>query len=463
MTVRLPSRYEDLDPEFRGRLKPNISLLTSVQQAFASMEISGGIRFLPVFGQSGSGKTSAALEIGTHLPELYVEQLPREAIEDTSKLYHILDQMLQRAKLRRLVAVVDQYEEVAAQRTAIPSAFVEALSLLDRNRERRDQILFIWLTTSRDFQVDLTSATARNNRILVRGNFEIEAIEKASWPGIIQEMFRFHNQERTLAGYGVLEMDLVEIIDQVPTLGAAIEETGKRLARYAAVLHNLSDYLVVMLWPVTDGHRITRVRQFTDPRQGYRLDWDAWYRQLNQDDRASLPLREYNRARLYFDIRLVPIAAADIKPLCYNLDDDSTEPGKSYLERFMNTHFFSIVSGNWLPDSYAPLRERESKRANDARDWYATVTKQPTALGRRLSICLKALGLNALPEQMIKSPYGKVRADILILNRSHVPPSKVIVELKAFSPENTMPSSIASAILTTLRRHAQFAGFLPRQ
>ena len=82
MTLRLPSRYEDLDTAFRGRLKPNQSLISIVKRAFASMEISGGIRFLPVFGQSGSGKTSAALEIGTHLPELYVEQLPREAVED---------------------------------------------------------------------------------------------------------------------------------------------------------------------------------------------------------------------------------------------------------------------------------------------------------------------------------------------------------------------------------------------
>lgn len=94
MTIRLPSRYEDLDTAFRGRLKPNQSLLASVKRAFTSMEISGGIRFLPVFGQSGSGKTSAALEIGTHLPELYVEQLPREAIEDTSNLYPVLDPIL---------------------------------------------------------------------------------------------------------------------------------------------------------------------------------------------------------------------------------------------------------------------------------------------------------------------------------------------------------------------------------
>lgn len=217
-----------------------------------------------------------------------------------------------------------------------------------------------------------------------------------------------------------------------------------------------------MLWPVTDGLRISRIQQFTDPRQGYKLDWNAWYRQLNTDDQTGLPLREYNRARLYFDIRLVPVAAADIHPLCRNLDDDSVVPGRSYLDRLKSTHFFSIVSGNWSPETYAPLRERESKRADEARKWYQTVTQQPTALGKRLSKCLSELGLSSDYEQTISSPHSKVRADILI-DRAPIAPSKVIVELKAFSPENTMPSTIASSVLTTLKRHAQFAGFLPRQ
>ena len=462
MTLRLPSRYEDLDTAFRGRLKPNQSLLAMVKRAFASMEINGGIRFLPVFGPSGSGKTSAALEIGTHLPELCVGQLPREAIEDASLLRPTLDGMLKRAKGRRLVAVVDQYEEVAAQRTAIPSAFVESLSLLDRDRTRSDQILFIWLTTSREFQASLAGATTRNKRILTDADFEIASVERKEWPGIIQETFQFHNQEKTLSDYEILEMDLVEASDDSTTLGSAIEDIGSKLANYATTLHDLSTYLVVMLWPVTDGLRITRIQQFTDPRQGYKLDWSAWYRQLNADDQASLPLREYNRARLYFDMRLVPVASADIHPLCRDLDDDTFVPGKSYLERFKNTHFFSIVSGKWVSETYAPLRERESKRAEEARNWYATVTQQPSALGKRLAKCLRELGLLAGHEQVIASPHGKVRADVLI-DRSPTTPPNVIVELKAFSPENTMPSTIASSVLTTLRRHSQFAGFLPRQ
>ena len=217
-----------------------------------------------------------------------------------------------------------------------------------------------------------------------------------------------------------------------------------------------------MLWPVTDGLRISRVQQFTDPRQGYKLDWNAWYRQLNSDDQQQLPVREYNRARLYFDMPLVPVAAADLFPLCRELDNNSFELGRSYLERFEKTHFFSIVSGKWNPDSFAPLRERESQRANEARDWYATVTSQPTQLGRRIAKCLEKLGLSATHEQTVSSRHGKVRADVLI-DRAPVSPPSVLVEMKAFSPENTMPSTICQAVATTLKRHAQFAGFLQRQ
>ncbi|MEG8222552.1 hypothetical protein OSJ57_18285 [Sphingomonas sp. HH69] len=152
MTISLPSRYEDLDTAFRGRLKPNQPLLEAVKTAFAAMEISGGIRFLPVFGRSGSGKSSATLEIGTHLPELHVEALPREAVENTTALGAALDKMWKRAGTKKLVAVIDQYEEVAAQRTNVPSAFVESLSLLDRSVLKPPPTLFIWLTTDREFQ-----------------------------------------------------------------------------------------------------------------------------------------------------------------------------------------------------------------------------------------------------------------------------------------------------------------------
>lgn len=408
MSINLPSRYEDLDTAFRGRLKPNQSLLALVKTAFAAMEISGGIRFLPVFGESGSGKSSAALELGSHLPELYVEQLPREAIENTQQLKPALISMLKRAKKRKLVVVVDEYEGAAAQRTSVPSNFVEALSLLDRNKTRSEPVLFIWLTTSREFQKSLADATSRNRRILLSNDFEIQSINRDQWPAIIQETFQFHNQERDLADYQILDADLFQIVDDTSTLGAAIEHTGAKLASHATTLQDLSDYMIVMLWPVTDGLRISRVSQFTDSRQGYKLDWNTWFRQLNADDQAALPLREYNRARLYFDVRLVPIAAADLHALCRELEKEKVALGRSYIDRFKKTHFFSIISGNWSAETFAPLRERESKRAKQARDWYSGVTTRPTEIGRRLALCLSEAGLPSDYEQLIKSPHSTV-------------------------------------------------------
>lgn len=462
MSIRLPSRYEDLDTAFRGRLKPNQPLIALVKEAFSSMAINGGIRFLPVFGSSGSGKSSAALEIGTHLPELHVEQLPRQAIDDAVAFQVALSDIKKRSKDRPIVCVVDQYEEVAAQRTAIPSAFVEMLSLLDRDRNNDSRILFIWLTTSQEFQRALVQSTTRNKRILVRDNFEIQGIAVDEWPSVIEETFQFHNQERNLSDYEILSVDLEDISHSEMTIGGAIEATGGRLAKYASSLHDLSTYQVIMLWPVTDGLRITRITQFTDPRQGYKLDWNAWYRQLNSDDQQQLPVREYNRARLYFDVRLVPIAAADLYPLCRDLDEPVVELGASYLERFKNTHLFSIVKGTWNPDNYAPLRERESKRASEARDWYQSVTTKPTQLGRRIALCFSALDISAAHEQTITSPSAKVRADVLI-DRAPISPPNILIEMKAFSPENTMPSTICQSVATTLKRHAQFAGFIQRQ
>lgn len=39
---KLPSRYEDLDIAFRGRLRPDPDLLAGVQSAYQSMQVSGG-------------------------------------------------------------------------------------------------------------------------------------------------------------------------------------------------------------------------------------------------------------------------------------------------------------------------------------------------------------------------------------------------------------------------------------
>lgn len=459
--IRLPSRYEDLDVEFRGRLRPDATLLATVKSAFQSMEISGGIRFLPIFGNSGSGKTSAALELSTHLPELKVVTLTRDAIENRSSLAKLLEGELRYIQ-SGLVVVVDQYEEAAASQADLPTTFVETLALLDRGELRNAKILFIWLTTNRGFQKSLSDATSRNRRILVDSTYEIKGPVEHEWPNIITETFSFHNQGRNLSDYEVLDSDLIEIGKNHPTIGAAIEAIGLKLSAYTTSLHDLSDYQIVMLWPVTDGLRISRIQQFTDARQGYKLDWGSWMRQINLEDQKQLPLREFNRARLYFDVRLVPIAAADLHPLCRNLDDENYAMAQTYLNRFKATHFYSIVAGTWNPEAYSPLRERESNRAEAAKTWYETATRDPTKLGRRIAAALRALDVSAAYEQSVTSVHGRVRADVLV-NRTPITPTNVIVELKAFSPENTMPSTIASQIQTTLRRHAQFAGFLQRQ
>ncbi|WP_081056374.1 ATP-binding protein [Burkholderia territorii] len=462
-TPRLPSRYEDLDPAFRGRLRPNPALIDLVQRSYQSMQVSGGIRFLPIYGRSGTGKSSAALELGTHLPEARVAVVSREAIESRTQLEADLRE--QRRTMRTdqlLIAVVDQYEEAVAERAGIPTAFVETLSLLDRGELRSLPVIFIWLTTSKDFQSLLATATSRNRRILASPDFELPGPASADWPQIIEETFRFHNQDKDLADYEILDADLREISSKEDSIGDAIQTAGERLFAYVRSLHDLSTYQVVMLWPVSDGLRIQRIQQFSDTRQGYKLDWNAWYRQLNPDDQRQLPLREFNRARLYFDMRLVPISVADLHPLCKNLDSNNETLHKSYLDRFKNTHFHSLVSGQWNAEAYSPLRERESQRASAARAWYETVTNNPVGLGKRIAKVLTAVGTSAEHEQTIESPHGKVRADVLIPRELSQGPN-IIVELKAYSAENTMPSTICNAVQTTLRRHAQFAGFLQRQ
>jgi hypothetical protein len=361
-----------------------------------------------------------------------------------------------------LIAVIDQYEENVAQKSAVPTQFIERLSLLDRGELRGLPILFVWLTTSWDFQRELVGATTRNARMLLDADFELLGPDLSEWADIVEETFAFHNQEQPLADFEVLRGDIEAIAYSSPTLGATIERVGNRLAGQVSRLQDLSQYQVVMLWPVTDGLRISRVSAFASARDGYKLDWNAFYRSLNDDDRRTLPLAEMNRARLFFDVRLVPIAAADLHALCTNLDDPAFEPSQSYLDRFEKSHFFSVVNEKWDASAFAPLRERESDRAARARQWYDSVaTDYPTQLGRRIAKCLHLLGLDAEHERSIRSPYATIRADVAVDRLSTQ--STCIVELKAFSTEGTRPSTIKDAVRTTLRRHAQFAGFLARQ
>ena len=462
--ARLPSRYEDLDPAFRGRLQPDPTLIDLVQRASAAIAISGGIRFLPVYGRSGSGKSCAARELSTHLQQTRVVELTRSAItSESAMLEELRGAYGRRTHPELLIAVVDQYEENVARQADLPSQFVERLSLLDRGALRELPVLFIWLTTSREFQSQLVDATSRNERILLRPDFELGGPDREDWPEIVQETFAFHNHDQPLEDYEILRTDIQDIADEVPTLGRAVEVVGERLSIYRSQLHDLSGYQVIMLWPVTDGLRITRVAGFTNPREGYKLNWSSFAQELNEDDRTQLPLADLNRARLYFDVRLVPIAAADLYPLCRKPTQEITSIGQSYVDQFARSHFYSLIAEAWNPSTYSPLRERESQRATQAREWYdGQATRDPTLIHRRVALALRQLGWLAEHEQPFRSETGSVRADVGVV-RLNSQQQQVIVEVKAFSTDGTRPSSIKDAIRTTLRRHAQFAGFLARQ
>ena len=110
-------------------------------------------------------------------------------------------------------------------------------------------------------------------------------------------------------------------------------------------------------------------------------------------------------------------------------------------------------------DSFTALRILDSNRSKDAKEWYESVTTEPTKLGKRIAKILRELGLNATHETLIQSPSSQVRADVFIDRPAHQK-RKVILELKAYNTVNTNPSGIRNAIRTTFKRHARFAGFL---
>jgi hypothetical protein len=354
--------------------------------------------------------------------------------------------------------------EGVARREDVPTRFVEALSHLDRAKFPTP-VLFLWLTTSRDFQKDLATATSRNSRLLITDSFELEPLARESWPDVIEETFEFHNEGRELADFKVLRSDIVAVASSAPSLGTAIEEIGDHFDDEG--LQDISEYQVIMLWPVTDGQRLANVRNFTNPRLGYRLDWNAFYRALNSADQNQLPLDAYNKARLYFDVRLIPMQAADLHAISLNLTNPDVAPAKSYVSGFSKTHFYSVVSDSWDPESYRPMKDHGNAktvplRSTQAKQWYSAATNKPTHLGRRIASCLAELGLPAKAEREIKTPYARVVADVLA-QRPSGERKNVIVELKAYSPENTYPSAIATQIWGTLKKHAELAGYLQRR
>jgi hypothetical protein len=457
MSIKLPSRYEDLDIAFRARLRPNKDLLEIIKTTIKSISMMGGLRFIPIYGLSGSGKTSASLEISTHLPNTETINVSRSEIENLDLLK---EKILKTKKSIPTIYVIDQFEEVSANKERIPGEIIELLSIMDRKDEIKGRIIIVlWLTTDEEFRNSLVEKTSRNTRILVTPDFNIVGPDKGDWSSIIMETFREHNSDQQLENYEILESDIEDIAESTDTIGDAITKTGQELFSYLSTEHDLSQYKVVMLWPVTDGLRITRVTQFSDPRLSYIIDWSSWYKQLNQTDKQQLPVKEYNRTRLYFDMRIIPIAVADIEPLCAKPDVEDYEIPRTYLERFENTHFVKILRGRFNDDTYAPLRERESQRSKDAKEWYENNTKNPTFIGKRIASALNMLGFTASYEKTLESKYGQVRADIFVDGEN----VKYIIELKCFATENTMPSTISEQIRVTMRRHAQYAGFLMRQ
>ncbi|WP_417870809.1 hypothetical protein [Vibrio furnissii] len=462
MSIKLPSRYEDLDTAYRGRLEPNQDLIKVVDKASKAMRISKGIRFLPLYGESGSGKSSASRELSTHMPDVVCSILEPSEIESREALARKIKKFHERNPRKLLVCVVDQYEENVAGKEKIPTQFVEHLSLLDRGELRDIPVVFIWLTTSIGFRDMLVEATSRNKRILIDANFNILGPRKDDWPKIIEETFSFHNSENSLSDYELINNDLVEISHESSTIGEAIEKVGERLGEKIEGLQNISEYQVVLLWPVSDGLRNQRVLQFSKARDGYKLNWDAWYTELNNDDRKTLPLHEFNRTRLYFDFRIIPIRAADLHKLCLDLNNDNKTLTETYIRRFKKTHFYHVISDNWSNYEYSPVRERESKRSEEAKVWYPTVTNSSVALGKRIAKILTECGLDANYEYDIKTEHSTVRSDIYVSTNDEIKPRKII-ELKAYSAENTMPSTIKDQIKITLRKHAQLAGFISRQ
>ena len=67
------------------------------------------------------GKSCAAREISTHLPEVKTFELDRNQIESKSKLLDKVMLEKEKNKGKILVAIIDQYEENVAEKGKIPN------------------------------------------------------------------------------------------------------------------------------------------------------------------------------------------------------------------------------------------------------------------------------------------------------------------------------------------------------
>jgi hypothetical protein len=219
------------------------------------------------------------------MPDVSTFTLDRSEIESSEKLLIRIKSERNATDKKVLIAIVDQYEENVQGKENIPSQFVEHLSLLDRKELSGELIIFIWLTTNKEFQTQLIDSTSRNERLLAHPSFEISGPPKSEWPKIVEETFSFHNSETPLADYRIIVEDIQQIARSTKTLGRTILLVGEKLSQHLESLENLSEYQVFLLWPVADSTRSQRVAQFSRARSGYRLNWDAWYNELNEDDK----------------------------------------------------------------------------------------------------------------------------------------------------------------------------------
>ncbi len=463
MPPLLPSRWEDLQPEFRPNLRPDPALLELVKRQHASMQVTKGIRFLPIYGESGAGKTCAAMQLATHLPSVNVQLLDRSLIdsEDPQALVKFIESTNHLfSPLELAIYVVDQYEESVAQKGNIPTRFVERLSALDRSGAPPKPILFLWLTTSAAFRDELVAATSRNQRILAKRDFSITGPPRPDWSNIISSTFEFHNGGKILADCQIMPADLARECDEATTIGDAIKRIGDRLSDQLPRLGDISDYRLIQVWPVADGQSIERVQHFANPVPGYTLNWSAFEQRLVEEDRNSDTLAGLNKARLYFDMRVVPLPISYLQPICRSLDDPAYVVPKTSTDRWQTVHLHRLVAGTWADTAFGPLKERDAEKTAVNR-WYADIPAQQALVCQRLAALYSQLGFTADAQREIKTASSRVLADVGV-DRPTSAERTSLLELKVFAANRITPATVRDQIKSTLRKYAVLAGFIPR-
>lgn len=463
MPPLLPSRWEDLQPEFRPNLRPDPALLDLVKRQHASMQVTKGIRFLPIYGESGAGKTCAAMQLATHLPNIDVQRLDRSLIEseDPQALVKFINSTSHLfSPIELVIYVVDQYEESVAQKGNIPTRFLDQLSALDRSGKIPKPVLFLWLTTSLDFQSELVGATSRNRRILASNDFAITGPARENWPNIISSTFEFHNGGKILADCQIMLADLARECESATTIGDAIKRIGDELSDELPRLVDISDYRVIQVWPVADGQSIERVQHFASPVQGYTLNWSAFEQRLVEADRSSDTLAGLNKARLYFDMRVVPLPISYLMQICTSLADSEYVLPKTSLDLWERMHLHRLVAETWTDTGFGPLKEREAEKTK-VNKWYENIPNQQAAVCRRLAALYRQLDRTAVAPREIITDSSKVQADVGV-ERSEGVERTSLLELKVFAADRITPATVRDQIKSTLRKYAALAGFVAR-